>query len=256
MPDSGPPGENPASCATIDDVECEIAREALSARMDGEREPVPARRVDEHLASCPDCRQWQAELDSQMQLLRGLIASDRTRMTAVTDTVSQPALPDTRAGIDWLRIALAAVGAIQIVLAVLQATGVSVGVPAGHAMGGHVINESTAWSVALGVAMLVAAARPAAALGLAVVGGVFTLVLAGYVVVDGLTGAVGAVRMLSHLPALAGVVLTVLVWRQHVGVPPRPDRDAAPTLDDITLPDNASRGRRRGHLWPTDGNAA
>jgi len=237
-------------------VECEIAREALSARMDGEHEPVPARRVDEHLASCPECRQWQDELDSQMQLLRGLIAADRTRITAVADTVSQTALPETRSGLDWLRIGLAVVGAIQIVLAVLQAAGVSIGVHVGHAAGGHVVNESTAWSVALGVGMLVAAARPAAAMGLAIVGGVFTLVLTGYVVVDGLTGAVGAVRMLSHLPALAGVVLTVLVWRRHAGEPPRPDRDAAPTLDDITLPDNASRGRRRGHLWPTDGNAA
>ncbi|GCA97841.1 zf-HC2 domain-containing protein [Mycolicibacterium sp. NCC-Tsukiji] len=237
-------------------MECEIAREALSARMDGEHEPVPARRVDEHLASCPECRQWQDELNSQMDVLRGLIAADRTRMTAVTDSVSQPALPETRDGLDWVRIALAVVGGIQIVLAVLQAAGVSIGVHVGHSMGGHVVNESTAWSVALGVAMLVAAARPAAAMGLAIVGGVFTLVLTGYVVVDGLTGAVGAVRMLSHLPALAGVVLTVLVWRRHTLEPPRPDRDAAPMLDDITLPDNASRGRRRGHLWPTDGNAA
>lgn len=237
-------------------MECEIAREALSARMDGEHEPVPARRVDEHLASCPECRQWQDELNSQMDLLRGLIAADRTRMTAVTDSVAQPALPETRDGLDWVRIALAVVGGIQIILAVLQAAGVSIGVHVGHSMGGHVVNESTAWSVALGVAMLVAAARPAAAMGLAIVGGVFTLVLTGYVVVDGLTGAVGAVRMLSHLPALAGVVLTVLVWRRHTLEPPRPDRDAAPTLDDITLPDNASRGRRRGHLWPTDGNAA
>ncbi|OBJ46321.1 hypothetical protein A5630_11835 [Mycolicibacterium mucogenicum] len=237
-------------------MECEIAREALSARMDGEHEPVPARRVDEHLASCPECRQWQDELDSQMQLLRGLIAADRTRITAVADTVSQPALPETRSALDWVRVGLAVVGAIQIILAVLQAAGVSIGVHVGHTMGGHVVNESTAWSVALGVGMLVAAARPAAAMGLAIVGGVFTLVLTGYVVVDGLTGAVGAVRMLSHLPALAGVVLTVLVWRRHAGEPPRPDRDAAPTLDDITLPDNASRGRRRGHLWPTDGNAA
>lgn len=227
--------------------------------MDGEREPVPARRVDEHLASCPQCRQWHAEMNSQMQLLRGLIASDRTRITPVADTVSQPAapvLPDRRISIGWARIGLAAVGAVQLGLAVLQAAGVSVGVHVGHSMGGHLVNESTAWSIALGIAMLVAAARPAAALGLAVVGVVFTVVLTGYVIVDGLTGAVGAVRMLSHLPALAGVVLTVLVWRRHSVEPPRPDRDASPTLDDITLPDNASRGRRRGHLWPTDGTAA
>ncbi|MUL45488.1 hypothetical protein FZI85_24095 [Mycobacterium sp. CBMA293] len=240
-------------------MECEVAREALSARIDGEHEPVPARRVDEHLASCPDCQQWHAQMNSQMQLLRGLIASDRTRMTPVADTVPHPpapTLPGRRPGIGWARIALAAVGAVQLVLAVIQAAGGNVGLQVGHSMGGHVVNESTAWSIALGIAMLVAAALPAAALGVAVVGAVFTAVLSGYVVADGLAGAVGAVRMLSHLPALAGVVLTVLVWRRFTAEPPRPDRDATPTLDDITLPDNASRGRRRGHLWPTDGNAA
>ncbi|MGB8402437.1 MAG: zf-HC2 domain-containing protein, partial [Mycobacterium sp.] len=71
-------------------MECEIAREALSARMDGEREPVPTGRVDEHLASCQDCRRWQAQMESQMQLLRGLATTDRTRMTAVSDTVHAP----------------------------------------------------------------------------------------------------------------------------------------------------------------------
>ena len=60
-------------------------------------------------------------------------------------------------------------------------------------------------------------------MGLAIVGGVFTLVLTGYVVVDGLTGAVGAVRMLSHLPALAGVVAVPGGAFHH-------DRDAARSL--------------------------
>ncbi len=39
-------------------VLCEVARESLSARLDGEREPVPSRTVDAHLASCADCRAW------------------------------------------------------------------------------------------------------------------------------------------------------------------------------------------------------
>ena len=230
-------------------MECEIAREALSARMDGEREPVPARRVDEHLASCPDCRQWQAELDSQMQLLRGLIASDRTRITAVADTVSQPALPDRHVGIDWVRIGLAAVGAIQIVLAVLQAAGVSVGVHAGHAMGGHVINESTAWSVALGVMMIGAALGPAAAAGLAGVLAVFSVALTGYVVADAVGGAVSGMRMLSHLPVLAGTVLAVLVWR-GARRPSGPPAAATPVLADVVPPEDSTPARRRGHLRP------
>lgn len=41
-------------------VDCEAAREALSARLDGERQHVPAARVDAHLGSCPDCRVWLA----------------------------------------------------------------------------------------------------------------------------------------------------------------------------------------------------
>ena len=106
-----------------------------------------------------------------------------------TSTHSGPQIPEPknkpRDRTHWLYIAviIAVVGGIQIILAVLQAAGVSIGVHVGHSMGGHVVNESTAWSVALGVAMLVAAARPAAAMGLAIVGGVFTLVLTGYVVV-------------------------------------------------------------------------
>lgn len=45
-------------------MRCEVAREALSARFDGEREPIPSARVDEHLDVCAECRQWWGELGS------------------------------------------------------------------------------------------------------------------------------------------------------------------------------------------------
>jgi len=219
--------------------------------MDGEREPVPARRVDEHLAVCPSCQQWQDQLDAQMQLLRGLVSGDRTRMTAVPDTVT--AGPVSAAGSrSWPRIALGVVGVIQLALASAQAVGIDIG----HLSGGHMahlMHESTAWSVALGVTLLVAALRPVAAAGVAVFGVTLTAVLTGYVVADGLVGAVGAGRILSHLPILAGTVLALLVWRD--GAAPGPDDHARVQIDEITLPENASRGRRRGHLWPTDGAA-
>lgn len=40
---------------------CSRARTALSARLDQEALPpgVTARRLDEHLAGCPDCRRWR-----------------------------------------------------------------------------------------------------------------------------------------------------------------------------------------------------
>ncbi|MGW8398110.1 zf-HC2 domain-containing protein, partial [Streptomyces lydicus] len=41
-------------------MHCSRARTALSARCDGEERPpgVTARRLDDHLAGCPDCRRW------------------------------------------------------------------------------------------------------------------------------------------------------------------------------------------------------
>lgn len=148
---------------------------------------------------------------------------------------------------------------LQLALSAAQAFGLNVGTSAGghHAMmGGHLLNESTAWSAALGVVMVLAAVRPAAAAGLAGVLSVFTVVLTGYVVSDAVSGAVSADRILSHLPVLAGTILALLVWREERDRGPEPRSDAAPLDDDLVLPANASRGRRRGHLYPTDGSAA
>ncbi len=41
-----------------EDVDCEIAQEALSARLDGEDEGLAPAATDAHLAECADCRAW------------------------------------------------------------------------------------------------------------------------------------------------------------------------------------------------------
>ncbi len=238
-------------------MECDVAREALSARIDGEREPVPAVRVDEHLASCAGCCQWYARAVEQTQELRRLVG--RSHVAAVREPRSRPPGPAPLrawATATLRRWALALIGVLQVALAVAQGLGTDVGLRAGgHAMmSGHLLNESTAWSAALGVVMVVAAWRPAAAPGLAAVLAVFCLVLTGFVIKDAAAGAVTAMRLLSHLPVLVGTVLAVLVWRATRPTEPTPGADAAP--DDVVLPDNATRGRRRGHLHPTDGSAA
>lgn len=227
-----------------------MAREALSARLDGEREPVPAARVDEHLDGCADCRAWREAATDQTFDLRRL-AERRPALAAIGTAVEKP----QRQWLGWTRAALLGVGVVQIGLAAVQGLGLGVGLMHAHGMGGgHLLNESTAWSVALGAVMIWAALRPVAAAGLAGVLGVFAGVLTAYVGVDATMGAVTFARILTHLPVLLGAILAVMVWRRDRQPGPEPGQHTAEA--DITLPHNASRGRRRGHLWPTDGSAA
>lgn len=232
-------------------MDCDTAREALSARIDGEREPIPAARVDEHLTGCEPCREWHAAAVEQTQLMRRL--AGRSQLAAVRPSANrQP----QRLAVSWQRWALGAVGVIQVGLAVAQGLGAHLGVP--HAeTAGHLLNESTAWSAALGVVMLVAAVRPVVAGGLAWVLVSFLAFLLLYEISDTGAGRVGIERPLTHLPIVFGTLLALLVWRRdHSPGSPQPDQTHMTASDEIVLPGNATRGRRRGHLSSTDGSAA
>lgn len=237
----------------MDGMTCDIAREALSARIDGEREPIPAARVDEHLADCAPCREWQSAAVEKTQLLRRL--AGRSQLTAVRPLADEPARRLRYSAVSWQRWALGVIGIVQLAIAVAQGLGAHLGVT--HAaMAGHVLNESTAWSAALGVVMIAAAVRPPVAGGLTWILGVFTAVLSVYVVADAAAGRVTAERVLTHLPLVAGGLLAWIVWRQGRPGGHHPDQTVIADSDEIVLPENASRGRRRGHLRPSDGSAA
>ena len=234
---------------------CEVAREALSARIDGEREPVPRGRVDEHLAACAPCREWYFVVRGETQRLRAIAGRPRPPVTAVTG----PSTPDPqrRRGTPpavW-RWILGTAGVLQSAVALLQAFGVEMGLQ--HAApGDHLLNESTAWSLALGAAMTLTALRPVAAAGLGVVLIAFTAVLTGYVVADTMSSSVTVLRALSHLPIAVGSVAAVMLWLRCGTPRPAPPTAHGTGPGDITLPDHASRGRRRAPLRPTDDSAA
>ena len=235
-------------------MDCDVAREALSARIDGEREPIPAARVDEHLGGCKACQLWQADAVGQTQLLRRL--AGRSQLAAVRPAPAGRCPAARRRWGSWQRWALGVVGLIQVALAVAQGLGAESGVR-DAATAGHVLNESTAWSAALGVTMLAAAIRPMAAGGLAWVLATFAGFLVLYEIIDIDVGREGFGRSLIHLPVVFGAVLAVLVWqRDRAGSGPRLDPSAMAVVDDIVLPENASRGRRRSHLRSSDGSAA
>lgn len=206
-----------------------MAREALSARIDGEREPVPSLRVDEHLRSCPDCRAWYDQAQQMNSLVGSLLDSEPARsLQAGADDPPTATSPIRHRVLAW---ALGVTGAVQLALALGQAFGLDFGMVSTHhggATAAHLLNESTAWSAATGVVAIAAAARPRLAPGLACVLSVYVALLVYYVIVDDAIGQVTAARILSHLPAVLAAVLALLVWRQHSTHRNPPDARAIP----------------------------
>lgn len=208
-------------------VDCVVAREALSARLDGEREPVPSARVDEHLRDCRDCAAWYdraAVLGLQLRNLAddaliGAVGAGEDRRAGALATFGR------LLGRYFVTIAIVAVGVAQVGLALAQAAGVNFGMVATHhgsASGAHLLNESTAWSAALGIATIAMAFRRRIAVGLAWVLVIYCGFLAYYVVSDALAGQVTPIRVLSHLPVALAAIVSVLVSRTRRPSDPSP----------------------------------
>lgn len=238
-------------------VDCELAREALSARLDGEREPVPSARVDEHLRICGECANWLRDARGQAGMLRRLSgAGPDPAADAGPGAPEGPTRRFTHQGRrlgmrSGLRAGLAVAGLVLLGLAVAQASGVDFGMLTGQhgaGSGSHLLNESTAWSAAVGLAAVVAAVRPAAAPGLACVLVAYTGFLGYYVIVDAGDGHVTAARIASHAPVAVAAVLAVLVWRTDLPHHPSPDDRAGDP------PGSGQRPAR--HLFSTDDSAA
>jgi RNA polymerase sigma-70 factor (ECF subfamily) len=239
-------------------MRCDVAREALSARLDGERPQVLAQQVDAHLESCRACRAW----------LIG--AAVQTRRFATFEPGQGPdlvekimaALGEDSTGYHrWTRAlraryrrwGLVTVGVVQVALAIAQISGVDFGMVSAHHMHGamsgeHLLHESTAWLLALGLAMIAAGIWPVAAVGVAAIAGAYSVALVGYVAADAVDGQVTAARVASHVPVLLGLVFALLVARDRTGAR-RPRASDADT--EVDAPSAGSpTDRRRGHLWP------
>ncbi|PXY21193.1 zf-HC2 domain-containing protein [Prauserella muralis] len=193
-------------------MDCVSAREAISATLDGEDPGVAAEAIEQHLAGCRSCVSWQQS------------AAEVTRMARLAPAMPVPDLgeralagfrPARRAAWrGWLRLAvgITAVGQLAVVAGQFV-----LGAPA-HAMS-HLLHETAAFNLALAVALLWVAARPGRARSQWPVLLSVCAALAALSVLDLVRGDVGWGRLGTHLPLLAGALLTVLLGTLERRVP-------------------------------------
>jgi RNA polymerase sigma-70 factor (ECF subfamily) len=244
-------------------MRCDVAREALSARLDGERPQVLAQQVDAHLESCRSCRAWLIGAAVQTRRLASIEPGEGPDLVDQIMATIDRQSPAYHRSMRWLRSryrrwGLIGVGVFQVAIAAAQISGIDFGMVSSHmhgAMSGeHLMHESTAWLLALGLAMIAAGVWPVTAIGVAAITGVYSVALLGYVVVDAFAGEVTATRIASHMPLLLGLAFALLVAREHVRTqrPRSSDADA----DYPARPSESPSGRRHRHLWPINRSAS
>lgn len=89
-------------------MSCEIWREALSARLDGEDLPAGTEDLDAHLATCPDCASYAHELEALHRATRLRPAEEVPDRTDVILARARPPapVPSTRRNVGVLVAAL------------------------------------------------------------------------------------------------------------------------------------------------------
>lgn len=183
---------------------CEKCREQLSARLDGEETPGLRADVDAHLAACAACREWQNAAARVTRLARMAVARPGPDLVDAV-LAARPARRRNRLRLG-LRVALAVLGAGQLLIAALTLLGVTAWAHPGDT---HLSHEFAAWNLALGVGFLWIAFRAATPAGLVPTLATFVLVLTVLEVVDVVSGHVELVRVLSHALVQAGLVVVV-----------------------------------------------
>ncbi|MCP2098865.1 hypothetical protein [Actinosynnema sp. NPDC000082] len=219
---------------------------------------MPSVWVDAHLEGCSACRGWQA---GALALTRAV----RVRPAAPTPDLVAAVLADAPARRVAVlpRVALAGTGLVQLWLALAQLlTGATGGPHGGHGaasgLSDHLFNEGTAWNLALGAGLLVAAVDSRRAAGLLPTLAGFVPLLLAFSAHDLLEGSATAERVVSHLPLVVGLALLVVVARAHrerpapntPAVRDREDSGGGPGLREADGPPPPPSRAEIRHLWP------
>jgi predicted anti-sigma-YlaC factor YlaD len=204
-------------------MECDRAREAISARIDGEDPGVPGEALEAHLAGCAACRNWQqrAHVVTRRARLGGPFL-DRDLTGQVLAAISPaPARRRLRLAV---RAALLAVALGQLAITVpLLILGHD------HDAGAHAAHELGSFDLALAIAFVVGAIRPPLSAGLAWPCGIAAAGLVGTAIVDLIGGQTIGADEAQHLIAAAGAAL--LVWQARTAGTRAADAGAGDATD-------------------------
>lgn len=192
-------------------MDCGIAREALSAAMDGEAVPGLAMTdVDRHVQGCRPCARWRDQAARINRLAALSPAGDERDLTdAVLRRVALDSGATRRRVLPGalVRVGLALAAVAQAVVAVVELLGQDDPMM----MGGHMDHETSAFNFAIGVVLAFVAADPRRARAqlplLGSVVGVLVLVST----FDLGAHAVGWTRLVTHIPLAVGLILVALL---------------------------------------------
>jgi predicted anti-sigma-YlaC factor YlaD len=189
-------------------VNCETAREAISALLDDEVARVHSRALDDHLVTCAECRRWQAlahevTRNARLEPARSLPRRSDLLVAAVLARSRPPKRPTS---LTWARVGLVAVAVAQAAITVPVLL-----YGRDHAAPVHVAHEEGAFAMALAIGLLVAAWRPDRARGMRTVVGAAAALLVVTAVLDLLGGRTGLGDEAPHLLAVVGWLLLVYV---------------------------------------------
>jgi predicted anti-sigma-YlaC factor YlaD len=196
-------------------MRCDLAHEAISARLDGELPPLEDAALDAHLEGCVACQSHARALAGLHRSLRIRPAEPVPDLTGaimaatadrLPDRVTAPTAPaDARPPLEWARYALFTVAFTQLVLALPMLV---LGTDEGSAL--HTTRELGAFGLALAVGMLVVAWQPQRAAGLLPMAVALAAGLTVTAVADMVTGHSPIIGEAPHLLELVGVLL---LWR-------------------------------------------
>ncbi|MGH3821762.1 MAG: zf-HC2 domain-containing protein [Pseudonocardiaceae bacterium] len=225
-------------------MNCTQCREALSARLDGEESEAERDAIDAHLATCAACHRFAEDAARITRLTRTAVATEQPDLVeavlAVAPRSRRPQL------VTALRVLLGLVGLAQAEMALVSMLGPHTSDPGAQgvvlqgASLAHLVHESAAWNLALGVGFLWVAWRSLRTSGMVPMLSTFVAVLTVVVVMDTMAGAVDIVRLLGHGLVLLGLILMIALDRLS-----KPAGGTAPGMRTL-------RRRRMGRARPAD----